>query len=246
MPACGEIVRPILADVELGGKSPSVIFPDADLERAATDTTKAFWNVGQICFAGTRIYVHERIYDEFVELLVERTEQLTCDAGMNDPDPGPLITPEARDNVAEHVDRALENGGQLPTSGEPLERDRNFYAPTVIDSVDDDAPISCNEVFGPALTVYEFDSETEAIRRVNDSRYGLYAIVWTRDLGCAHCLADELEAGTVAVNEFPVVFNQAPFGGYKESGLGRVNGTQAVSHFTELENVIMNYGGNDE
>lgn len=133
--------------LELGGKSPNIVFPDADLETAARDSVKAFWNAEQTCFAPTRIFVHE--------------------------------------------------------------------------DVDDDAPISREEVFGPVLTLYSFGSEEEAIRRANDTEYGLYALAWTNDLARAHRLVDRLEAGTVLINNYFFAFPLAPSGGYKDSGIGR-------------------------
>lgn len=243
--ATGRIVAKAAMDdftpvgLETGGKSPSIVFPEADVRQAADDTLAVFNNAGQVCFATTRVFVHEDIYDEFIDYLVPAVEDLTIGPGKEDPDVGPLITEAARDSVDEYVDGALEDGGRLLVGGEiPLNRG-HFYAPTVVDSVADDAPISCDEVFGPVLTVYEFSTEEEVVRRANDTNYGLYATVWTGGLSRAHRVASELDAGNVTVNEFPVTAPQAPFGGYKESGLGREKGIQAIEEYTQLKNVIV-------
>jgi aldehyde dehydrogenase (NAD+) len=238
MKAAAERIAPV--SLELGGKSPAVVFPDADIEAAAADTAKVFWNAGQVCFATTRVFVHAAIYEEFLDALVAEAESMTIGAGEDDPDLGPLISAQARDTVAEYVDSAIDNGARLRTGGEPLAGDGHFYAPTILDEVDDDEPISCDEVFGPVLTTYEFETEQEVIERANDTDYGLYAAVWTKDVDRVHRLIRAIEAGTVAVNQFPATANQAPFGGYKQSGLGRVNGQQAIERYTRTKNAIVN------
>lgn len=238
MKAASERLTPV--GLETGGKSPSIVFADADLESAVEDTLKVFNNTGQVCFATTRVFVHEDIYEEFVERVVTATQDLTIGPGEEDPDVGPLITREARDTVADYVETAVEEGeGRLLAGGEIPREKGNFYAPTIIDNVPDGAPVSCEEVFGPLFTVYEFSHEDEAIRRANDTRYGLYSTVWTENLSRAHRVAGELEAGTVTVNEFPVTAPQAPFGGYKQSGLGREKGLQAIEEYTQIKNVIV-------
>lgn len=243
--ATGEIVATAAAErivpvaLELGGKSPNIVFPDADLDRAARDTLKAFGNAGQICHAGTRVFVHDEVYDAFVEDLIERADAMSIGPGASDPDLGPLITRDARDEVADAVEQAVEDGARLRCGGHVPREDGNYYAPTLLDQVDDDAAISCEELFGPVLTLYRFDSESEVIERANDTRYGLYGVVWTNDLSRAHRVAGELEAGSIAVNDYPATFVEAPFGGYKESGLGREKGRQAIEHYTQLKNVAV-------
>ncbi|NHN59856.1 MULTISPECIES: aldehyde dehydrogenase [Halorussus] len=230
--------------LETGGKSPSLVFPDADLDSAVEDTLGVFAMAGQVCFATTRVFVHEDVYDEFADRVAAATEELTTGPGTEDPDVGPLITREARDRVAAYVTEAVEDGpGRVLAGGEIPREAGNFYAPTVVEGVPDDAPLSCDEVFGPVFTLYEFSDEDEAVRRANDTRYGLYATVWTRDLARAHRVAGRLEAGSVSVNEFPVTPPQAPFGGYKESGIGREKGTQAIREYTQTKNVVVSLDG---
>lgn len=238
MKAAAENVIPV--SLELGGKSPAIVYPDADLEKAAADTVKVFWNAGQICFATTRVFVHTDIYDKFLDRLVAEAEAMEIGPGMEDPDIGPLITEEARDRVAEHVENARENGANIRTGGEIPRDDGFYYAPTIVDGIDDNSPLSCEEVFGPVLTVYEFESESEAIRRANDTKYGLYATVWSNDVNRVNRVVREVEASSVSVNQFPAVSNRVPMGGRKQSGIGRVNGTQAMETYTQLKSVLVN------
>lgn len=231
--------QPITVELELGGKSPSIVYEDANLEKAVQGTLNTFWNAGQVCFNTTRVFVHDEIYEPFVDELVEGAESLSIGPGVNDPDLGPLITKTARDKVDDYVQTALNDGGHLLTGGNIPSDEGAFYEPTVIDQVDDDDAISCDEVFGPVVTVYRFESDKEAVRRANDTKYGLYSAVWTSDLNRAHNTATALEAGTVAINEFPLTYPQAPFGGFKQSGIGREKGMQAIKNYSQLKNVIV-------
>lgn len=228
--------------LELGGKSPNLVFADADLERAVADSLKVFWNAGQVCFSVKSMFVESSIYEDFREALVEGAEALEVGPGAEETDVGPLISEEALDRVAIYVDEAVADGGQVHTGGSPLDREGNFYPPTIIDDVADDARISCEEVFGPVVTLYSFDEEAEAVERANDTDYGLYATVWTTDLARAHRLAGQLDAGTVGINRYPATSNRAPFGGYKDSGVGRVNGQQALDSYTQTKNVVVDFG----
>lgn len=237
METAAEHITPV--HLELGGKSPNVVFPDADLEAAAEDSVKAFWNTGQTCFAPTRIFVHEDIFDTFTDRLVAETERMDIGPGTDGNTIGPLITESALDRTERYVESAVADGAEVLTGGERLDRAGHFYEPTLLTGVDDDAPVSCEEVFGPVLTVYEFGSEAEAVRRANDTEYGLYALVWTDDVSRAHRMARKLEAGTVLVNEYLFASQQAPSGGYKKSGIGRAKGQQALENYTQIKNVVV-------
>lgn len=228
--------------LELGGKNPSIVFPDADLEKVIDSMAVAYGNAGQVCFAPTRMYIHEDVYDEVIERFTECVENMSVGPGIDNPDVGPLITEEARDRVANYVDEAIEDGARLLAGGEVPNKVGNFYMPTILDRVDDDATISCEEVFGPVLTAYEFSSEEEVLQRANDVDYGLQAVVWTQTLDRAHRVAGSIEAGSILVNEYPAVFPQVPFGGYKDSGLGREKGTQAIDHYTQLKSINISLG----
>ncbi len=240
MRAAAENVVPV--GLELGGKSPSIVFPDADLEAAIEDTVKVFFNSGQICFATTRVFVHEDVYGRFVDDLAERTAALEVGPGREDPDVGPLVSPDAQRRVADSVEAALEDGARAVAGGEIPREEGNYYAPTVIEGVGDDHEVSRTELFGPVLSVYPFTEEAEAIERANDTDYGLYGAIWTERLDRAHRVAADLDAGSITVNEYPATFPQAPFGGYKQSGIGREKGRQAVQEYTELKNVSIALG----
>jgi aldehyde dehydrogenase (NAD+) len=238
MKSAADCVTPV--SLELGGKSPALVFPDADLEQAAADTAKVFWNAGQICFATTRVFVHTDVYNKFLDLLVAEAESMEVGPGKEDTDVGPLITEDARDRVVEYVEDARSCGAHIYTGGEIPREDGFYYEPTIIDGVSDDSPISCEEVFGPVITTYEFESESEAVWRANNTNYGLYATIWSNDVSRIHRLTRQVEASSVAVNQFPAVSNRVPIGGHKESGIGRVNGEQAMETYTETKSVLMN------
>jgi len=239
--AAAENIVPV--GLELGGKNPNVVFPDADVDRVVEDSLRAFYNAGQVCFAPTRLFVHESIYEDVLGPFVEAIEGMTVGPGVEDPDIGPLITPEAQDRVAGYVDEAVADGARVRVGGEVPREAGNFYAPTVLEDVDDDAPVACDEVFGPVIVAHSFETEAEVVRRANDVDYGLNAVVWTNDLARAHRVAGDIEAGSVTVNEYPASFAQAPSGPYKESGLGREKGQQAVEEYTNLKNVNVSLSG---
>jgi len=225
--------------LELGGNGAHIVFGDADLSAALDALVATFKNSGQICFAPKRIFVQSDVYDAFRQRAVDRVAELTVGPGLVDPDVGPLITPEARDDVAGTVQDAREAGGEILIGGEVPALPGNYYAPTVIDDVPDSASVCCEEVFGPVLTLHEFETLPEAVNRVNETQYGLSNVVWTSDLSRAHSVADQLASGTVMINDYPVLSPAAVSGGFKQSGIGRAKGMQALEAFTQTKNVIV-------
>ena len=232
--------------LELGGKGPNIVFPDADLEAAAKGIHYGiFMNAGQMCWAGSRLLVHEDVHDEIVDRVVARAESTTLGSGIDDDARmGPLVNAEQRDQVLDYVDSGVEDGATVVAGGEvPDEKDQGYFVePTVFTDVDNDMAIAREEIFGPVLAVIPFSTEEEAVEIANDSPYGLLAGIWTNDLTTAHDTARRLEYGMVGINEFPVTFPQTPFGGYKDSGVGREQGTEALAEYTQVKNVSVKLG----
>ncbi|MBF8184501.1 aldehyde dehydrogenase [Nonomuraea sp. K274] len=228
---------------ELGGKGASLIFEDADIERAvAVAADAAFANAGQICLAGTRILVQRTVYDQVVERLVKTAGQLR----LGDPrepatEVGPLSSAEHHAKVTAHLRRAAEDGAVALTGGA---RDGWWVAPTVLVDTTPEMRITQEEVFGPVVTIHPFDTEDEAVAAANATRYGLSAMVFTSRLSRAHRVAGRLRAGNVWVNCFWVRDLRSPFGGYGHSGVGREGGRYSREFFTEAKTVVMNVADN--
>ncbi|MCG8481633.1 MAG: NAD-dependent succinate-semialdehyde dehydrogenase [Spirochaetales bacterium] len=226
--------------LELGGHAPLLIFADADLELAVEGAliTK-FRNTGQSCIASNRIYVERSIYAEFLERFVERARRLKVGYGLEEGvDIGPVINREGLETALAHVENAVAAGARVLCGGRAAEETRGFYLePTVIADVPDDALCMSEETFAPVAPVAAFDSEEEAIERANASRYGLAAYAYTSDLNRSWRLAEGLEAGTVAVNDAVPSTSNAPFGGIKESGLGRELGPEGMDAFMETKHI---------
>ncbi|WP_367307127.1 aldehyde dehydrogenase [Alicyclobacillus acidocaldarius] len=228
---------------ELGGKNPNIVFADCDFEDAiATTVRSSFVNQGEVCLCGSRIYVERPLYDRFVEALVDRARKLRVGDPL-DPqtDVGSLISEEHLERVHGFVRRAVEQGGRVLVGGKRPEHLKRgaFYEPTVIVDVDETCEITRQEVFGPVVTVQPFDTEEEVIRLANDTHYGLSATLWTSNLKRAHRVAGELEAGVIWVNTWFLRDLRTPFGGMKQSGIGREGGVHSFEFFTELKNVCI-------
>jgi aminomuconate-semialdehyde/2-hydroxymuconate-6-semialdehyde dehydrogenase len=233
--------------LELGGKNPNIVFADADLEQAVgTSVQSSFANQGEICLCGSRIFVEKRIYDDFLDRFLEASEGLRIGDPLEDAtDVGALVSEPHRRKVEGYVALAREEGGTVLTGGRrPAslpDRVRNgfFLEPTVIAGLDCGKRCMQEEIFGPVVTVTPFDSPEQAIEYANSTRYGLSASVWTRDLQKAHRVAAAIESGTVWVNTWLLRDLRVPFGGMKESGVGREGGFDSLDFFTEAKNVCV-------
>jgi aldehyde dehydrogenase (NAD+) len=229
---------------ELGGKSPNVIFADADLENAVAGAFHAiYFHGGQCCTAGSRLFVEKRIHQEFVGRLAEKAKK----RAIGDPlDPGteqgPQVSQEQLDKILHYVDLGKKQGAKLLTGGGRVGEKGYFVAPTIFDDVKDDMAIARDEIFGPVVSVLPFDQVEEVVDRANKTTYGLAAAVWTKDIDKAHLFAKKVKAGTVWVNCYHVVDTTTPFGGFKLSGQGRENGEAALEHYTELKTVTVKLG----
>jgi aldehyde dehydrogenase (NAD+) len=227
--------------LELGGKSPNIIFADTDLDEAVEGAHFGlFFNHGQCCCAGSRVFVEEKIYDQFVEKSGIRARNRT----VGDPfDPkteqGPQVDQGQFDKVMGYIDSGRSEGAKLVCGGERVGDRGYFIQPTVFADVEDDMTIAREEIFGPVMSIIPFKTVDEVVARANRTNYGLAAAVWTRDIKKAHAIANSVRAGTVWVNCYNVLDNRAPFGGFKQSGIGRELGEYGLQQYTEVKTVTM-------
>jgi aminomuconate-semialdehyde/2-hydroxymuconate-6-semialdehyde dehydrogenase len=218
--------------LELGGKNPTIVFADADLDQAVPTAIRAsFWNQGEICLCGSRIFVEQPLYDRFVERFVDATRKLD--------DIGALISAAHMQKVLGYIELAKQEGGTIVTGGRRMERKGYFVEPTVITGLGTNCRVLQEEIFGPVVTITPFRDEAEAIAFANSTRYGLSSSVWTRDLSRAHRVAAAIESGTVWINCWLLRDLRVPFGGMKESGVGREGGNDSLEFFTESKNVCL-------
>jgi succinate-semialdehyde dehydrogenase/glutarate-semialdehyde dehydrogenase len=229
--------------MELGGNAPLIVFDDADLDIAVEGTMVAkMRNGGQACTAANRIYVHRSIHEDFVRSLAQQMGALAVGAGT-DPHTqcGPLIDDAAVRKVDQLVRDAQQGGATLTLGGHVPDRAGYFYSPTVIAGVSADAAIVHNEIFGPVAAVMPFDNEEDVVRQANQTKYGLSAYVFTQDTGRALRVAEGLESGMVAINRGLVSDPAAPFGGVKQSGLGREGAAEGMREFTESKYIAVDW-----
>jgi (Z)-2-((N-methylformamido)methylene)-5-hydroxybutyrolactone dehydrogenase len=234
--------------LELGGKSPNIVFDDANLEDAVNGAVSGiFAATGQTCIAGSRLLLQDSIHDAFVEKLLA----LARTAKMGDPlsmetQVGPVTTRPQYDKVLSYIDVGRKEGAQLRLGGGPATRPECgkgwFVEPTIFTGVDNKMRIAQEEIFGPVLSILRFKDEDEAVRIANDVRFGLGAGVWTRDIGRAIRMSERIQAGTVWVNTYRAVSYMSPFGGYKDSGIARENGAQAIYEYLQTKSVWINTG----
>ncbi len=226
---------------ELGGKSPNIVFADADLDAAVDGAILGLYlNQGQCCCAGSRVFAQEQVYDQFVERLAEKVKGRK----LGDPfDPatqqGPQVDKAQYDKIMSYIEHGKSQGARLVTGGERHGDKGFFISPTVFADVQDNMAIACDEIFGPVMSVVKFSDTEEVIERANTTDYGLAAAVWTRDIGKAHAIANRVRAGTIWVNCYDVFDAAAPFGGFKRSGIGRELGEKALDNYTELKTVTV-------
>ncbi|MFK7874415.1 MAG: betaine-aldehyde dehydrogenase [Paracoccaceae bacterium] len=230
--------------MELGGKSPLIIFDDADLENAVSGAILGnFYSSGQVCSNGTRVFVHRAIKQAFLDRLVARLG----DAVIGDPmDPktsfGPMVSARQMGIVQDYIAKGINEGARLVTGGQRLEQDGYYLEPTVFADVIDDMVIAREEIFGPVMAVLEFEDEAEVIARANATEFGLAAGVFTRDLTRAHRVVAQFEAGTCFINSYNDAPVEAPFGGAKSSGVGRENSKEAIQYYTQVKTVFVRMG----
>jgi betaine-aldehyde dehydrogenase len=237
--------------LELGGKSPIVVFADADLDNAVSGALLGnFYSAGEVCSNGTRVFVHRAVKAAFLERLTKRVNAMRIGDPMDQSTQvGPLVSEQHMHKVLSYIERGRAEGARVLTGGHRVTAGSlskgNYVAPTVFDACRDDMAIVREEIFGPVMSVLEFADEEEVIERANATEFGLAAGVFTNDLTRAHRVIARLQAGTCWINQYNVTPIELPFGGVKLSGLGRENGRAAIEHYTQLKSVFVAMGDVD-
>jgi succinate-semialdehyde dehydrogenase/glutarate-semialdehyde dehydrogenase len=231
-------IKPL--SLELGGLAPVLVFDDCDLDKAVAETIIAkFRNTGQSCIAANRIYVQKTVFKDFVERFIDATNRLKIGPGLEPGmDVGPVVNQQGLDAALNQITDAVKKGARVVAGGERLKDSPGFFLkPTVLEGVTDDADCMSEETFAPIAPISSFDTEAEAISRANDTSYGLSAYAMTRDIGRIFRLSEQIEAGTLGINDGAPTTSQSPFGGVKQSGWGRELGIEGLDSFLETKHV---------
>ncbi len=236
--------------LELGGKAPNIVFADADLEQAVNGAMMGiFFNQGQVCCAGSRLFVEERVKDDFLSKLKEKSQKIVVGDPMDKATHmGPQVSQEQLDRIKSYVTIGCEEGAAVLQGGKPPQLDDAFqqgyfYQPTILTDVTNQMRVAQEEIFGPVVSVLTFKDEEDLIRQANETIYGLSAGIWTRDITRAHRFAKEIKAGVVWINTFNMFNAASPFGGYKQSGYGREMGKHALELYTQVKSVWVDLSG---
>lgn len=244
MQAAAKNIVPVT--LELGGKSPNIVFADANEELALEGVMRAIiQNAGQTCSAGARLLIEKSYKDTFCAKLVERFKQIRIGAGEQNLDMGPLLNANQFKKITALL-KLAQRDGEVLIGGNPLRienyEDGYYVEPTIVDGLDVKHPLAVEEIFGPVLTVFTFETVERAIQLANSTDYGLVAGVWTRDIDVAHFMASRIKAGQVFINNYGAAGGiQMPFGGYKKSGIGREKGLVAMRNYTQMKNIAIRY-----
>jgi acyl-CoA reductase-like NAD-dependent aldehyde dehydrogenase len=231
--------------MELGGSDPVIVAPDANIKGAARGIAIGrFWNCGQMCLGGKRVYVFDEVYDELLEQLTRTVAKYEPGRGWEKAEKpnirvGPLHTADGKAEIREQLQDALDTGGELLLGGDDVEGNGHFVKPTIVANPAQDSRVAREETFGPLLPVWRVSSLDEAIERANDSEYGLGASVWTNDVRVIHRVANEVDAGMKWVNQFHYGYDELPFGGVKQSGYGKEHGAEGLDYYLEDTAVVV-------